>query len=98
MTELKTMLEVAEAKERGEVIEYIADAGNYKYEQWKLWDGKCWHSTYKFRIQPKPKKTVKYCLWGNQDTGEVVFTPMNNPMEFEWKHIPGTEVEVTQDD
>lgn len=58
-----TFESVAEAKKRGDYIEYITDEENYKYEEFKPWDtSKGWFSTYEFRCRPaKPKtKTVVF--------------------------------------
>lgn len=92
-TELKTGLEVFQAKERGEVVEVRRNL-NFR---WVEWDGKCWSFDYEFRIQPKPKKTVKYCLWGSKQDRRTLFMEFSYSNDANnWVRIPGTEVEVEE--
>ena len=49
------LLELAQAKERGERIELF----NHYDNVWKMWDGFAWQADWKFRIAPKKLSLVE---------------------------------------
>lgn len=73
-TELSTMLDVAQAKARGEKIEVMAPGFD-----WVLWSQLNWNDNWRFRsIREVPVKKVKFEAW-KSNVGGLLWSEENSP-------------------
>jgi hypothetical protein len=93
-TELPTMLDVAQAKERGEKIEFrIKPHGHTGYNEWSIWPGRAWNSGWQFRsVREVPVKKVKFLGWVDR-SGELRKIRTDCNVVEGWARFPAADVE-----